>query len=294
MKLLLLVNPQAGRKKGQETADQAVNLLRQKGHQVETRFTKHARQMYTLAAAAVQENWDGIVAVGGDGTLFEVINGMMSTNPALPIPLGTLPVGTGNSFSRDLQIRDFAGAVEKISNGQTRRVDLGQYDSSEGTQYFINLLGFGFVADVAQIAQRYKRLGALSYAIGVLIKTIRLEIFHLELEIDGRRLERENCFVEICNSQKTGGDMLIAPQAKIDDGLLDVIILNRISRIGVLKAFPKIFDGTHLDIPECEFYQAKQIIARPATPKILTPDGEVRGFTPITVSVLPQKIAMFA
>jgi YegS/Rv2252/BmrU family lipid kinase len=294
MKILMLVNPNAGQKKGTATALQAAKILENSGITLEMKFSEKPGQMLELSKKAVPETWDGIVAVGGDGTLFEIINGMMQADESLPIPIGIIPVGTGNSFSRELHLKNLEDTVQRIISGKTMRVDLGKCESSAGVFYFINLLGFGFVSDVANKANDYKRLGALSYIIGVLILTVNLTSYHLELEIDGQKYERENCFVEICNSTKTGGDMLMAPMAQINDGLLDVIVLNKISRRRLLAAFPKLFKGTHLQLPEAETFKARKIVARPEIPKILTPDGEIKGHTPITVTVLPQKVKIFA
>lgn len=293
MKILLLVNPVAGRKQGRTTANRALELLEEKGISAELRYSEFGGHLVQLAEAAVKESWDAIVAVGGDGTLFEVINGMMTGDDTLPIPLGIIPVGTGNSFSRDLNIDGLETAVAKIAKANARKVDVGKYQSSEGIRYFINILGFGFVADVANEARKYKRRGALSYVIGVLVITARLQSYRLEMEIDGQKYTRDNCFVEISNSTKTGGDMLMAPGALIDDGYLDVTVLNKISRRGLLAAFPKIFKGTHVNLPEVEVFKAQNIVLETETPKILTPDGEIRGTTPLRVSVLPQKLKVF-
>lgn len=293
MKLLMLVNPLAGRKRGHSVAQQSLGIFRQHGIAVECRYSDYAGHITEIAEYEVNGDWDGIVAVGGDGTLFEVINGMMRGNAHLPIPVGVVPVGTGNSFSRDLGIRTRDDAMRKILRGATRHVDLGQCVCADHTFYFVNILGFGFVADVAHKAVCYKHWGSLSYVFGVFLVTMRLESYHLDLEIDGRHLQRDNIFVEICNSTKTGGDMLMAPRAKIDDGLLDVVMLHAMSRSRLLSAFPKIFRGTHVHLPEVEVFRAREMRFRPAASKMLTPDGEISGCTPIIVSVLPGKLSVF-
>lgn len=293
MRILMLINPFAGRKKGARVAETSLNAFRQKGIEVETIYSDYAGHLTEIAAKEVTGNWDSIVALGGDGTLFEVINGMMRGDDSLPIPLGVIPVGTGNSFSKDLSISTPEDAIEKIVNGNTANVDLGHCTCADKSFYFINLLGFGFVSDVAQKAAEYKRWGDLSYVIGVFIITVNLESYHLDFEIDGEKFQRENIFVEICNSTKTGGDMIMAPDAKIDDGLLDVILLNKTSRGRLLSAFPKIFKGTHISMDEVETFKAREVKFNPAGVKVLTPDGEITGHTPISVSVLPGKIRIF-
>ena len=293
MKLLMLINPLAGRKRGKIVAQKSLNMFQQQGIEVEYCYSEHAGHLSEIAASEVNGDWDGIVALGGDGTLFEIINGMMRGNENLPIPLGVMPVGTGNSFFRDLSIQTHDDAIRKIINGKTRKVDLGKCVCAEQTFYFINILGFGFVSDVAQVASSYKRWGALSYVIGVFTITMRMESYHLDFEIDGRQFQRNNIFVEICNSTRTGGDMIMAPQAKIDDGLLDAVVLNKTSRSRLLSAFPKIFKGTHVHMPEVETFTAREMEFRPAVSKMLTPDGEITGHTPIRVSVLPGRIRIF-
>jgi len=293
MKLLMLVNPMAGKKQGRRVAEQALNEFRRHHVEVETIYSEYHGHLIQVAEREVKGRWDGIVAVGGDGTLFEVINGMMQGVPSLPIPLGVIPVGTGNSFSRDLNIKTHEDAIAKIVAGVTRKVDLGFCQAADRLFYFINILGFGFVADVAQKASLYKKWGALSYVIGVFIITRNLRSYPLECEIDGRQFQRDNIFVEICNSTKTGGDMIMAPKARIDDGLLDVVVLNKVTRRRLLSALPKIFKGTHVDMAEVEVYQAREMTFRPGELKVLTPDGEIIGQTPITVTVLPGHIQVF-
>jgi YegS/Rv2252/BmrU family lipid kinase len=293
MKLLLLVNPLAGRNQGTRVAEKSLKIFKQHGIRVDTRYSQFAGHLTRISEEEVNGNWDGIIALGGDGTLFEVINGMMKGNRDLPVPMGVIPAGTGNSYSRDLGIKTHDDAVSKILNRHVRSVDLGQCRHGEETFYFINILGFGFVADVVQKAFHYKKWGDLSYIIGVILVTLRLSSYRLEFEVDGRSYERDNIFVEICNSTKTGGDMMMAPSAEIDDGYLDVVILNKLSRLRLLSVFPKIFKGTHIHIPEIETFRAREMRFQPAVKKSLTPDGEIAGHTPIAVSVLPGKIRVF-
>jgi diacylglycerol kinase (ATP) len=293
MKLLMLVNPNAGKKQGRSVAEKSLEIFQKQKVQVDCCYSQYTGHLSEIAEQEVNNSWDGIIAVGGDGTLFEVINGMMRGNENLPLPLGIIPVGTGNSFSRDLVIKNHDNAMQKILKNQIRQIDIGKCVCTNETFYFINILGFGFVADVAQKAAAFKKWGDLSYVIGVFIITMKLESYGLDFEIDGVSYQRENIFVEICNSTKTGGDMIMAPQAKIDDGLLDVVLLNKTSRLRLLSALPKIFKGTHIHMPEVETFIAREIQFRPVNAKILTPDGEITGQTPIAVSVLPGKLKIF-
>ena len=293
MKMLILVNPLAGRGRGETVARNTRTILHKHGIDVVCCCSQRVGHLSQMAAKEVNGTWDGIVAIGGDGTLFEVVNGMMQGNPELPVPLGVIPVGSGNSFCRDLNINCFDDAIGKIIKGRTRRIDLGWCECESYSFSFINILGFGFVTDVARKAMAYKRWGDLSYIIGIFIVTMRLSSYPLEIELDGRTFERDNIFVEVCNSTKTGGSMNMAPLAKIDDGLLDVVMLNKTSRTRLISALPKLFKGTHIQMPEVETYTARQMVFKPAEPKVLSPDGEIFGCSPIRVSVLPGKLKVF-
>lgn len=293
MKIMMLVNPAAGRRRGAKAAHRATAELRRHGVDVVCCCSEQAGDLSRIVEREVNGDWDGIVTLGGDGTLFEVINGMMRGNPALPIPLGVLPFGSGNSFCRDLGIRTMRDGIRKIVDGKLRRVDLGQCDCEGGRFYFINVLGFGFVSDVVVRANQYKRWGDASYVIGVLQVVAGMRSYPMSFEIDGRSFYRDNIFVEICNSTKTGGDMLMAPRACIDDGLLDIVMLNRISKMRLLTSLPKLYKGSHVDLAEVDTFSGRQMTFRPEVSKVLSPDGELYGATPISVTVLPGQAAFF-
>jgi YegS/Rv2252/BmrU family lipid kinase len=293
MKLLLIANPVAGKNKGDKAISEAIPILAEKGIQYEIKISEYSGHAVQIAREFDASKFDGIVAVGGDGTLFEILNGLLKTNRDFDLPIGQIPVGTGNSFIKDLNIQTVADAAEKIAGGKTRKLDVGFFKYPEGEHYFINLLGTGFVANVAHHAGKYKALGPLSYVIGVFEEVARLHPIPMEMTIDGKVFQRDYIFAEICNSTKTGGNMIMAPDAKIDDGLLDVILLNNISKLNLLKVFPQIFKGTHVLDSHVETFKCKQIRIVTETPQRLTPDGEVFGTTPIEVSILPNKINMF-
>ena len=138
-----------------------------------------------------------------------------------------------------------------------------------------------------------RALGHLSYILGVLYRTISLKPFYLELEINGRKIERENVFVEISNTRYTGKDFFMAPAAVIDDGLLDVVLLNKLSRIRLLQCLPKIFTGEHVKLKEVECFKAGKIKVTTLPQKLLTPDGQLIGKTPIEIECINRKLEVF-
>lgn len=289
----MIVNPNAGKKQGLAAAQKAAVSFQEQGIEFEIMVSKVPGDSIDLASSINISNFDGILAVGGDGTLFEIINGLLKSTHKIPIPIGQIPVGTGNSFIKDLGISTQEDALKAILSGQTREIDLGEFTYSDGKYYFINLLGTGFVSNVAYRAGKYKILGSLSYILGVLEEVIVLRSSKIELTIDGRLIKREAVFTEICNSRCTGGNMMMAPDARIDDGLLDVIILNKVSRRKLLSLFPSLFKGDHVKDDAVEVFKGKNISLKSDYPLVLTPDGEIFGKTPIEVKIHPRKIKMF-
>ncbi len=289
----MIVNPNAGKKQGLAAAEKAAGSFKEQGIEFEIMVSKVPGDSINLASSLNISNFNGILAVGGDGTLFEVINGLLKNEEKIQIPIGQIPVGTGNSFIRDLGISTQEDALKAILSGQTREIDLGEFTYSGGKYYFVNLLGTGFVSNVAYRAGKYKKLGSLSYVFGVLEEVAVLKSAKIELNIDGKIIKREAVFTEICNSRYTGGDMMMAPDAKIDDGVLDVIILNKVSRRKLLSLFPSIFKGEHVKDDNVEVFKGKNITLEANYPLSLTPDGETFGETPIEVKIHPGKIKMF-
>jgi len=211
------------------------------------------------------------------------------------IPFGILPVGTGNSLSRDIiegesTLEDF---VKIIKIGHTRRIDLAKVQSPKETFYFANMMGFGFITDVSATAARLKAFKKMSYTLGVLYHTIKLNTFDLKITVDDVVYNWDNVFVILSNSKYTGGNYLIAPRAKLDDGKLDLIILNKLKRLHLLQTFPKIFDGSHVNTKYVDYLQAKTIKLETKEPKILSPDGEVYGEFPVTISCIPEVLSLF-
>ena len=267
------------------------DVCRDLGLDVDTRLTERPGHATEIIEAEDLASYDGVVATGGDGTVFESVNGLFR-NPAGPVvPFGVLPMGTGNSFSLDLGLKrgDVRGALAPVANGATRKVDVGHCRTEECELYYLNILGLGFVSDVTATAAKLKLLGNVSYTLGVIYRTAFLGTSRLELEIDGEVIERDATFLEISNSRYTA-DFLMAPNALIDDGLLDVTLLGKISRRRLLRLFPTVFRGEHVQYPEVETFTARRIKVTSDQPKILAPDGELVGTTPAEITCLHQAL----
>ena len=292
MRVLVVYNPQAGNGRARRCLPAIRDGLAQRGIEAEFLLTQAPGHATTLAETADLAGFDALVASGGDGTLFEVLNGLMRNAGTHKPPLGLIPNGTGNAFMKELGLRhsDWRRAIDILAANRPRALDIGRVEWQGDARYFINIVGMGFVADIAQAAVPLKRLGSAAYTLATLLKLPSLQAQSITLEVDGRTLEREGVFVEVANSTYTGTHFLIAPKARLDDGLLDVVLLKAISRFELLRLFRTVYDGSHLRHPQVEYLQARSITVTESRPGKLIPDGEILGCTPARFDCLPGAI----
>ena len=296
MKAAVVFNNFAANGKSKKYKQSLIKEFESAGIEYEFLITENKEQATTAVRQLNFNNYNVLIAVGGDGTLFNVVNGYMMNNGESSIPLAVIPIGTGNAFARDLNLEsnDITSAVNCIKNGKTKPVDIGKFTTNGDVFYFVNIIGLGFVTDVARSAHSLKALGSLSYTLGVLYHTINLKPFNSLILYDGEEQEQEVIFIEISNTKYTGKDFLMAPEAKIDDGLFDITIMKRSSRMKLLSGLPKIFKGKHIHMKEVETIKASKITIKTDSSKILTPDGEILGSTPLQVECLPGKLEFFS
>ncbi|MCG3121205.1 MAG: Diacylglycerol kinase [bacterium] len=299
--ILLVSNPSSAMGRSKAVLERTVAWLQQNGVAPHQLISQCAGQLFETLPPLLKEDWQAIAVLGGDGTLFEVINICLETNGgAFATPLALIPGGTGNSFSKDLPNAKLENFWQKMTHGTPQPVDVArcQFDHQDDLGrrwhknefYFINVLGTGFVAEVNHRSFSFKNLGMFGYAVSVFATLRKMRYYQMLLEIDDQVIEKSNTFVTICNSRVIGGNMLIAPDASIRDGWLDVVVASNISRWELLKTFPKIFSGTHTAHPAVEIWRAKRLRLETDPPSLLTPDGETLGSTPIDVEILPGKL----
>ncbi|MGD8368010.1 MAG: YegS/Rv2252/BmrU family lipid kinase [Desulfobacterales bacterium] len=294
MKIALFVNLRPNGRRVGPAVRSILDRLSASGVRVDLFATRHLAQLAEVLSRLRPERFDGIGCAGGDGTHYHLLNGLGRRYgfDTLP-PLAIFPLGRGNSFARDLNLCSAEDAVTALLNGTTRPVDLCRFSCNGSEAFFANLMGVGFVTDVAATAARFARAGDLSYVIGVFHRLASLRPFRLELRIDGNCIDGRFCFVEFCNSRYTGGSMLMAPGARIDDGLFDVILAGAMTPFQLACSFPLIYRGAHLSHPAVQVVRAKT--ARIAGPKSLglLPDGELFGSTPADIEVVPRCVRYF-
>jgi len=290
-KVLLVFNPFAASKRAKKLLKPLVEEFKKYNVEVKLRVTRFHNDAIGIVMEEDFSEIDAVVVAGGDGSIFEVINGIFRRKEKANIPLGIIPVGTGNAFARDIDLAtgEWEKAVKIICEFKTRKVDVGYFETAGEDHYFMNILGVGFVADVTQTAYRMKWLGNISYTLGVSWQMFFLKQYNLTIVADGKEYKTKNTFVEISNTRYTS-NFFMAPNALIDDGLLDITLLNGIGRLRLIKLFPKVFTGEHIHVKEVETIKARHIILKTDVPKVLTPDGELLGITPIEVKCLPKAV----
>jgi len=295
LKLLLVFNPHAAAGRADDLLGPVQQALGRFAD-VDTHRTAGPGDAIPWVAQADLTAYDGVLAAGGDGTLFEVLNGLYDNAAGNRPPLGVIPVGTGNAFARDLGLApgDWARGVELVAAGAKRSFDVGQVESASDTFHFLNIVGAGLPVDVMRFTDRLKVLGRSAYTLGTLWKAMQMRCYPLRIELDGRTLVRDCLFVEIANTRFTGTSFLIAPGAEPDDGLLDVILVSRLPRRRVLQLFPSIYEGRHVEYDEVETWQAREVRIVADEPLGLAPDGEIRGEMPVTIRCLHRDLEVFA
>ena len=296
MKLLIIFNPNAafGRSVKKLAAIKArFRSLGINATFIATEYAGHGRE---LVAKTELLGFDGLVAAGGDGTVFEVLNGLYQHPKPARIPLGLLPIGTGNAFSRelDLQTNVLTESIDLLQHGRTRQVDVGFVQSADSSFYFLNIVSMGFAVDAGRVALKMKFLGNAAYTLATLWQVLKLRSYPLLMEIDGELIRSDNVFVTFSNSRYTGTHFLIAPDARVDDGLLDVTILENLPRLRLLKLFPSIYSGSHVEYNEVSTFKASHIKILSPPGFLLGPDGEFYGNTPAEIACLPDDLTIFS
>ncbi len=195
---------------------------------------------------------------------------------------------------RDFGLESLERAVDAVARGKTRDVDAALASDASGDRHFINVFGTGFVAKACDFAnRRLKWMGNASYTASIFPELVRLRAPATRLVLDGEVIERKFALISVCNTIHTGGAMRIAPMALTDDGLLDVIALEEVSRRRLLHLFTKIFKGDHIGEKNVFVAQAKELSIEPASPSPLLADGEIYGKTPVRVRVLPKALTIY-
>jgi diacylglycerol kinase (ATP) len=290
---LAVVNPAAGGGRCRKLVGPALERLRAGRIDLNVVETSAPGQATQIVREAYAGGYRKFIAVGGDGTSYEIVNGLFPGNEGDKPTLAFLPLGTGNSFLRDFSDRGVEFAIEALLARSSRPCDVMRLTHQGGVLYYINLLSMGFSADVATLrARRFSGWGEIGYQSSIFISLARFRRRPFPLRVDGEPdLDRRPClFLTFSNSKFTGGTMMIAPQAAVDDGLIEYVRWGPIGRLGLIRNLPTLYDGTHIEHPLAERQQAKRIDFELDAPVDVMVDGEVFTLLCQSLDVLPSAL----
>lgn len=299
-KTLLILNPVAGKGKGKKYFAPVRKLFSESFPGLEVKTSEYPGHITELGKEAAKDGFQRIVTLGGDGTPFELINGIYASGiPEQDIQLGMIPAGTGNSFLRDFNGVEPDTWIDKILAGNTRAVDLIEFTYHKNGHpvkcYFINIMGIGLIADILKLTnEKLKWMGALGYNAAVLIRLFRGMNNRIKLTVDGETTELVNSALVINNSKFTGGEMKIAPMADTADGSVDMVVFNEVNRREIIDIFLNVFKGTHVNHPKVKLFKGAEMEIDADPQLLLMADGELLGHTPMTLKVLPEQLKIFA
>lgn len=300
-KWLVVVNPNAGRRKGLIDWGKISGLLEHHNLSYTPVFTERPGHATEITNKYIeQEGYQKIIVVGGDGTMNEVINGIFRQKRFITtdITLGMITVGTGNDWGRMFGIpSDYEAAVRILTGNQTFIQDAGMVrycnEDKPGNRYFVNIAGMGFDAVVCRKTNRSKekgRGGVLLYFLNIFTSLMNYRHVEALINVDGLDLSNKIFSINVGICKYSGGGMIPAPNAIPDDGLFDLTIINKLSKASVLLSLKRLYNGTIDKHPKVESYTGKSIRVESKDTIHLETDGESLGHTPIEFSIIPKSI----
>jgi YegS/Rv2252/BmrU family lipid kinase len=295
---LAIVNPAAGGGRTRKLLGPALDRLKAGAIDVRVVETRARGEATEIAHEAYGRGTRNFIAVGGDGTSYEIVNGLYPQALAGEHPtLGFLPLGTGNSFLRDFSHKGVEYGIESLLAQRSRACDVMRLRHKSGVIHYINLLSMGFSADVATLrARRFSHWGELGYQTSIFLTLARFKRRPFPVRVEGAEAfdDRRCLFLTFNNSKFTGGTMMIAPQAEIDDGLVEYVRWGPIGRLGLIRNLSGLYDGTHIEHPMAEREGARRIEFNLDAPVDVMVDGEVLTLHCEELDVLPGALNVVA
>ena len=296
----LIVNPVAGNGQGARLWPRLREELHGEGAEFDHVFTEGPDHAVVLSRQAVADGCRLIAAVGGDGTIHEVVNGLVIDGQVPEgVVLGAISCGTGSDFARTVGLmQEPLAAARRLVHGSDRRIDLGVIhcwrEGQEIVEYFPNAAGLGFDGEVALRVNRKSKAGGgtIPYLISLVATLITYENKPVVVTLDDRTLQQRANAIVAANGRYFGGGMHIAPDATPDDGLFDVVIIGDVTKLELLLQVPRVYRGTHLTHPKVDVYRSRTVRVESAQRLLLQADGEYVGEAPAAFRLLPGALTV--
>jgi diacylglycerol kinase (ATP) len=290
MTVVVVANPTAGRGRAGAQIGRVVSQLNDLGVDHHVRVAESAGDLEHLARRAAEDG-AGIVAVlGGDGSVGAAVNGLVGTSAALAV----LPAGTGDDFAKAIGPGTLGAAVRLLAAPDIRQVDVIRVTAGAQERYYANIAGAGFDSEVNETANAmsFKLGGTGTYVAAVLTTLRKFAPAHYEIDVDGEPITTDAMLVVVGNSRSYGGGMRVLPAARIDDGLLDVCIVHALSTTAFLRAFPRVFRGTHVSHPKVSMLRGTRVSVGANRRIQVYADGERIGPLPAIFEVVPGALRL--
>ena len=293
-KFCILVNPVSGNGKTTKIFSKIQPLFQTSCVQSIKYFSDQPGFITNFIINRNLSEFDGLCVIGGDGSIHEAVLGLMKSGQAKNIPLGIIPGGTGNAFAEDLGCRDPIKAAIQIIDGKVSPIDVFRIVDNEEISYAFNIIGWGMASDVNIRADQLRWLGPMRYSVSAIINIMMFfKKRHLQINLGDDLINGNHLFFVAMNTIHTGKGMKMAPHAKLNDGLIDTILVRDVSRLRAIKIFSQLFSGSHIFDPFVEYRQVKNFSIY-TNGDSLNIDGENIGNTPIDVSVESNALKIFA
>lgn len=296
----LVVNPEAGSGTGRKDWPYIKSLLDSNNIKYEFALTQRKYHAVELTVAAIGQGYRKLVAVGGDGTLNEVVNGifLQETVPSVDVTVGVIAVGTGNDWTRMYCLPStYEGKVKALKDEKVFLQDVGVVEYQESLvkqkRYFANAAGVGFDAEVARRTNRLKemgRRGKVLYMLNLVKALFAYKATHVKADVDGLEVGGPVFSLTLGIGRFNGGGMMQVPNAVADDGLYDLTLIHHIRRFDVIRNIHRLYNGTILEHPRISSFQGRSIRIASEPPVLLEVDGESLGVSPFTFDILPKSI----
>ena len=300
--LFFIVNPHAGNGKGRKDWPLIESFLKSEKLKFDFVFSEKTYHAIYLAHIAVEKGYRTIIAVGGDGTLNEVANGILKSKKCNDVTLGMIPVGTGNDWCRMYNIPiNFIEAIKVIKNNKIFIQDIGLIKYKNGSEfykrYFVNVAGFGFDADVVKKVNTQKNKGKggkFLYLLNLLKSLFSFKYVNAEINVDGDIFSSNLFSMNVGICKYSGGGMMQVPNAIADDGLLDVTVINRLSKFEVIRNVKNLYDGSFIKHPKVSTHRGQNIKVNSEPAIAVEADGETLGTSPIEISIIPKALKIIS
>ena len=290
-KICCIVNPVSGLKKSLKVYYEAKNHFEKSNFNTSLFVSEYPNHIKDYVSKIDKNTFDRLIVFGGDGTINEVVNGLLDSNNLQNFKLGIVPTGSGNSVAHDTGLLDIEDAIQKCVGDVTMKMDVNLVDFDSFSRLSVSVLGWGMFSFGNIRAEKLRLLGPIRYDVASIITLLENKIHKAEIEVDGEHKVLECAFIVGCNSKHTGKGMIVAPKGGFADKKIDLITVGKnVNRFQVFEVFLKVYKGTHIDLPFVENIKVDSFSIDPGEMSYYNIDGDIVESQKASVRVVPEAI----